>query len=269
MDAVVLTGLRVLGRHGAAPGEQDQAQPFEIDLEVGADLAPAGRSDDLADTVDYGRLVEAVAAVVSGERHALLERLAERITEVALADARVVTVTVEIRKLRPPVPVDLASAAVRLVRSRPPRRALLGLGSNLGDRRANLRTAVAGLPDVVAVSPVYETDPVGGPPGQGAYLNAVVALATVASPRDLLTHARRLEDQAGRVRDERWGPRPLDVDVLFVGDLVVDEPDLQVPHPRWRERAFVLAPLHDVAPDLVPLRPTDPGVRPAGYVDRA
>lgn len=143
-------------------------------------------------------------------------------------------------------------------------RAFLGLGSNLGDRRAHLRAAVAGLPDVVAVSPVYETAPVGGPPDQPPYLNAVVELATELSPRELLAHARRLEDEAGRVRAERWGPRPLDVDVLLVGDAEVDDPDLRVPHPRWRERAFVLVPLHDLAPDLVPVRPTGPGIRPAG-----
>jgi 2-amino-4-hydroxy-6-hydroxymethyldihydropteridine diphosphokinase len=103
---------------------------------------------------------------------------------------------------------------------------------------------------VVAASSVYETDPVGGP-DQGRFLNAVVALDTELSPRALLAVAQRLEDEAGRVRVERWGPRTLDVDVLLVGDAVVSEPDLVVPHPRMWERGFVLAPLHDVAPDLV------------------
>jgi 2-amino-4-hydroxy-6-hydroxymethyldihydropteridine diphosphokinase len=131
-------------------------------------------------------------------------------------------------------------------------RAFLGLGSNLGDRWASVRDAVAALPDVVAVSPVYETAPVGGPPGQGDYLNLVVELDTDLSPRELLAVARRLEDQAGRVRGERWGPRPLDVDVLLVGDLVINEPDLTVPHPRMWERRFVVAPLADLAPELVP-----------------
>lgn len=116
MDAVVLRSLRVMGRHGAAPGEQDQAQPFEIDLELVADLVPAGASDVLDHTVDYAAVAVAVAAVVTDEHHALLERMAERIAEVALADELVVSVTVEVRKLRPPVPVDLASAAVRLTR---------------------------------------------------------------------------------------------------------------------------------------------------------
>ncbi len=135
-------------------------------------------------------------------------------------------------------------------------RAYLGLGSNLGDRRAHLRAAVAALPDVVAVSPVYETDPVGGPPGQGPYLNLVVALETARSPRDLLELAHSVEDAAGRVRKERDGPRTLDVDVLLVGDLCVDEPDLVVPHPRMWQRRFVLVPLADLA--IGHVRPAGP-----------
>lgn len=140
-------------------------------------------------------------------------------------------------------------------------RAFVALGSNLGDRRAHLRAAVAGLPDVVAVSGVYETDPVGGPEGQAPYLNAVVELDTDLSPRELLDAGRRLEDAAGRLRTERWGPRTLDVDILLVGDLTVNEPDLQVPHPRLWSRAFVVVPLQDLAPDLAGERPEDPSVR--------
>jgi 2-amino-4-hydroxy-6-hydroxymethyldihydropteridine diphosphokinase len=129
-------------------------------------------------------------------------------------------------------------------------RAFLGLGSNLGDRRALLAEAVAALPDVLAVSPLYETDPVGGP-DQGAFLNLVVELSTQLSARELLAVCAEREAAAERVRVERWGPRTLDVDVLWVDGEEVDEPDLIVPHPRMRERRFVLAPLRDLAPDLV------------------
>ena len=129
-------------------------------------------------------------------------------------------------------------------------RAFLGLGSNLGDRVAHLRGAVAGLAEVVAVSPVYATDPVGGPT-QGRYLNLVVELDTVLDGRGLLEECRRLEAAAGRVRTTRWGPRTLDVDVLWIDGEEVDQPDLVVPHPRMWERRFVLAPLADLAPDLV------------------
>jgi 2-amino-4-hydroxy-6-hydroxymethyldihydropteridine diphosphokinase len=150
---------------------------------------------------------------------------------------------------------------------RGPVRAFLALGSNLGDRRAYLASALQRIPDVVAVSQLYETDPVGGPPGQGAYLNCVVELRTTRSPRELLAEAQAAESAAQRVRVERWGPRTLDVDVLLVGDEKVDEPDLVVPHPRMWERGFVLVPLADLAPELVIGHLTSElarGVRPAG-----
>ena len=130
-------------------------------------------------------------------------------------------------------------------------RALLGLGSNVGDRLGNLRVAVGSLSRVTAVSDVYETDPVGGP-AQDRYLNIVVAIETDLAPRALLGVCHRIESAAGRVRDVRWGPRTLDVDILWIDGVEVDEPDLQVPHPRMWERRFVLEPLADVAPDLLP-----------------
>jgi 2-amino-4-hydroxy-6-hydroxymethyldihydropteridine diphosphokinase len=128
---------------------------------------------------------------------------------------------------------------------------LLGLGSNLGERRRILKEAVDSLPRVTAVSGLYETDPVGGPSGQGKYLNLVVAIDSDSTPRQLLGMCHRLEAAAGRVRGERWGPRPLDIDILYIDGERVEEPDLQVPHPRMWERRFVLVPLADVAPELL------------------
>ncbi len=149
------------------------------------------------------------------------------------------------------------------------RRAFLGLGSNLGDRLAYLQLAVDGLaasPGVrlVAVSPVYETAPVGGPE-QPDYLNAVAEVETTLTARELLAVANAIEAEGERVRKERWGPRTLDVDVLLVGDERHDTPELTVPHPRMTERAFVLAPLADLAPELV-AEPHGPwsDIHPAG-----
>jgi 2-amino-4-hydroxy-6-hydroxymethyldihydropteridine diphosphokinase len=131
-------------------------------------------------------------------------------------------------------------------------RAFLGLGSNLGDREHFLRDALGTLgPSVVATSAVYETEPVGGPGGQGPYLNLVVELDTDLDPHELLAVCRRLESAAERVRLERWGARTLDVDVLWIDGVELDEPDLVVPHPRMNERRFVLAPLSELAPELV------------------
>ena len=128
-------------------------------------------------------------------------------------------------------------------------RAFLGLGSNMGDRMGYLKGAVAAIGDCVAVSGVYETDPVGGP-DQDRFLNVVAELDTDQSARGLLDLCQRLESSADRVREVRWGPRTLDVDVLWVDGEEVDEADLVVPHPRMFERAFVMVPLGELAPDL-------------------
>jgi 2-amino-4-hydroxy-6-hydroxymethyldihydropteridine diphosphokinase len=146
-------------------------------------------------------------------------------------------------------------------------RAFLSLGSNVGDRSAHLERALEALARtprvrVVAVSRVYETSPVGGPP-QDDYLNAVVAIEVTINPEGLLQLAQGLERDAARVRAERWGPRTLDVDILLYGDMTIDTPELTIPHPRMWERGFVLAPLRDVAPELVPPDATCSGVRVA------
>lgn len=134
-----------------------------------------------------------------------------------------------------------------------PRRIVLALGSNLGDRLETLQGAVDALfdapgVDFVAVSPVYETAPVGGPP-QPDYLNAVIVVDTELSGQTILDRAHGIEEVFGRVREQAWGPRTLDVDVIVCGDETSDDPALTLPHPRAHERAFVLAPWHDVDPD--------------------
>lgn len=117
-DQIELRGLRAAGICGALPEEQERAQPLEVDLDVVADLGPAGRTDDLDDTVDYGALALAVEQVITTERFVLLERLAQRLADVVLADERVTSVTVAVRKLRPPVPQLLDTSGVRITRHR-------------------------------------------------------------------------------------------------------------------------------------------------------
>ena len=137
--------------------------------------------------------------------------------------------------------------------------AFISLGSNLGDRRAILDAALDAIKriqgvDLAAVSSYHETFPVGGPPGQGPFLNAAASLLTSLSPHELLGQLQRIEADAGRVRKVRWGERTLDLDLLVHGSTFLDEPGLQVPHPRLAFRRFVLAPLSEIAPSLV-----DPG----------
>jgi 2-amino-4-hydroxy-6-hydroxymethyldihydropteridine diphosphokinase len=133
--------------------------------------------------------------------------------------------------------------------------ACLGLGSNLGDRRAHLEAALAALRAhpavrVLTASDLVETDPVGGPPGQGRFLNAAARIETDLAPRDLLALLKQIERDLGRAAGGlRWGPRPIDLDLLLYDDLRLETGDLTVPHPRLQERRFVLKPLAQVAPD--------------------
>jgi len=128
--------------------------------------------------------------------------------------------------------------------------AAVSLGSNLGDREAHLKHAIEALDGVLAVSRIIETAPVGGPP-QPRYLNAAVVLETDLDAAALLGRCQLLEQAAGRTRAVRWGPRTLDVDLLLFGDQVINQEDLLVPHPRLAERAFVLQPLAEIAPDWI------------------
>ncbi|QGP92135.1 7,8-dihydro-6-hydroxymethylpterin-pyrophosphokinase [Neomoorella glycerini] len=133
--------------------------------------------------------------------------------------------------------------------------AYLGLGSNLGDREGNLQRAVAILTategiEVERLSSWYETAPV-GKTDQGWFLNGVAKIKTTMLPRELLLTVLAIEQRLGRVRRERWGPRNIDIDILLYDDLTVNEPDLAIPHPRLMERAFVLIPLAEIAPELI------------------
>jgi 2-amino-4-hydroxy-6-hydroxymethyldihydropteridine diphosphokinase len=144
-------------------------------------------------------------------------------------------------------------------------RSAVALGSNLGDRLGHLEAGSTALGDVgrvVARSPVYETEPVGGP-DQGPYLNAVAVVETSLAPRELMDRLLEIERAQGRVRRERWGPRSLDLDLLLYGDQSVNEPGLTVPHPRMTERRFVLQPLLDVWPDAA----LPDGTRLDSYLD--
>jgi dihydroneopterin aldolase / 2-amino-4-hydroxy-6-hydroxymethyldihydropteridine diphosphokinase len=257
MDRIELTGWRTLTVIGALDFEQLAPQPLEVDAILHVDLEDAGESDDLNATVHYGLVLDGFAKVAT-DSHVLLERFAHRLCEVALSFPLVQEVELVVRKLRPPVPHDVETTAVRLHRRRMvshtsgTHEAILALGSNLGDREAFLRLAVAEL-GPVRQSQVWETDPVGGPERQGPYLNMVVAVRTDLDPFALLRRCQRVERLAGRVREVRWGPRTLDIDILFYDDVTMTSGDLVLPHPSYAERRFVLAPLAEVAPARCPV----------------
>ena len=275
MDRVLIDDLRVLTVIGALPHEREIAQPLRIDLSIGLDLRNAGRSDELNDTVHYGLVCERVAEMCRDSKDILLERLAAKIADVVLEFDLVEVVDVTLTKLRPPIAEEVQSTSVVITRSRseaaaPPledHEVIVALGSNLGDREGYLRFAVAELGNVVAMSQVYETEPIGGPDGQGAYLNMVVKVQTSLDPYAFIRRCQRIEANALRQRIVHWGPRTLDVDMLFYDDVHINSERLTVPHPRINERRFVLTPLSEVAPERCPegwersLPPSDIHVR--------
>jgi dihydroneopterin aldolase / 2-amino-4-hydroxy-6-hydroxymethyldihydropteridine diphosphokinase len=253
-DRIEVRGLRVRGRHGVLDAERRNGQEFLIDAVLAVDTRPAAASDDLSLTVDYGGLSERLAAIVAGEPVNLIETLAERLAQACLAEPAVRQAEITVHKPNAPISLPFGDVLVTICRERPVH-AVIALGSNLGDRLKELQGAVdalAATPDLVitAVSPVYETAPVGGPQ-QPDYLNAVVVAETSRPATDLLARAHAIEAAAQRTRAERWGPRTLDVDIIAYGEEVSGDPVLTLPHPRAQERAFVLAPWHDADPGAI------------------
>ena len=273
LDVVELRGLRARGRHGVLPAERELGQVFGVDVAMHLDTRPAAASDDLADAVDYGAVAQAVHAVIAGEPVDLLETLAARVAGAVLADHRVRAVDVAVHKPAAPVTVAFEDVVVRVHRASPWRRAVLSLGTNVGEGLATLASAVRALGEnpgvrVTAVSPAYRTAPVGGVE-QDDYLNVVVVVVTTLDPAALLALAHRVEADHGRdrAREVRWGPRTLDVDLVTVDGVAAGAaagvgpsarastdrpgPAPVLPHPRAYERAFVLVPWAAVAPDDV------------------
>ena len=250
-DRIVLEGVSAHGRHGVLEAEKREGQTFVVDVTMELDLSRAGRSDDLEQTVDYAQVAAAVVARITGPSFDLIERLAEVIADDVLAHPLVETVHVVVHKPEAPVGFPFTDVQVQITRPNEPR-AVISLGANLGDRGASLSVAVEELRElpaftVLSVSPLFETDPVGGPE-QPPYLNAVVVGRTSLPPSSLLDALHAIEAAHGRTREVRWGARTLDLDLIQYGrpgasdEITSDDDRLLLPHPRAAERAFVLVP---------------------------
>jgi len=250
-DRIHLRGVEAFGYHGVLPDEKRDGQPFVVDVVMELDLATAGGSDELDDTVSYAEIAGEVVARITGPSFDLIERLAEVVADDVLRHRLVDAATVTVHKPQAPVGHPFTDVAVEVHRTRGVP-VVVALGANLGDARATLESAVravAGLPGmrVRAVSPLVETDPVGGPE-QPVYLNAVLVGDTTLDPDDLLRRLHEIEADHGRTREVRWDARTLDLDLIQVGtpasgsEVRREEPALTLPHPRAHERGFVLVP---------------------------
>lgn len=250
-DRIVLRGISAHGRHGVLDFEKADGQDFVVDVALDVDLRRAGSSDVLTHTVNYAEVAADVVSLITGPSLNLIEALAEQIAATALRRPLVQAVEVTVHKPNAPVGVPFGDVLVRVERHRD-EPVVIALGANLGGVQFTLAAAVRALADVdglriSAVSELFETDPVGGPE-QPAYLNAVVLARTRLAPFALLTELHAIEAARGRVRETRWGARTLDLDLIQYGDpesgsdMISQDPELLLPHPRAHERAFVLAP---------------------------
>lgn len=255
-DQIVLKGISAKGFHGVLDFEKRDGQTFVVDVTMHVDLAPAGASDDLADTVNYAEVAGDVVALIEGEPLDLIEALAARIADRVLARPLVEAVEVVVHKPQAPVGHPFTDVQVSVLRERQTP-VVIALGSNIGDSVDTLHDAAIalyGLIDIVDVSAIVETDPVGGPE-QPAYLNAVVTGTTHLAPSSLLAGLHDIERAHGRTREVRWGPRTLDLDLIQYGDPVfdtdvrMDSPTLTLPHPRAHQRPFVLVPWLQAEPE--------------------
>lgn len=257
-DRIRLSGVTGHGFHGVFDHEKRDGQTFVVDVEVGAHLAAAGRTDELERTVNYGQIGALVRERIEGEPFDLIERLAEVIAADVLAHRLVDVVTVTVHKPQAPVGVEFGDVEVVLRRRRSPVPVVIALGANLGRAEATLAEAIDALAAQVEltelqVSALYRTEPVGGPE-QPAYVNCVVTARTRWSAPRLLAALHEVEADHGRVREVRWGARTLDLDLIQWGEpgeaneWRSDTDDLTLPHPRAQERGFVLVPWLDADP---------------------
>ncbi len=259
-DRILLAGVEAIGHHGVLAFEKADGQPFVVDVVLELDLSRAGRTDALDDSVSYADVATEVMARITGPSFDLIERLAGVIAADVLRRPLVDAVEVTVHKPQAPVGQPFSDVAVHVRRERGVP-VVIAMGANLGDVPAVLADAVGAIADlpgvrVRAVSPLVETDPVGGPQ-QPVYLNAVLLADVTGAPDDLLSGLHGIEAAHGRVRETLWGARTLDLDIIQVGrpgtpaELRSTNPGLTVPHARAHERAFVLAPWSMVDPDAL------------------
>lgn len=251
MDIIRIEELQIFAHHGVFPSENEKGQHFYINAELYVDTEQAGHTDALTDSVDYGAVCSLLSEVMTGQTCKLLEAAAQSCAMAVLRTFPLVErIVLEIRKPEAPIPMAFRSVSVQIDRGW--HKAVIALGSNMGDSRAYMTNAVTALRNSeefrhITVSDFIRTKPYGYTE-QADFLNGVLLCETVHSPHGLLRYLRSLEQEADRKRDIHWGPRTLDLDVIFYDDVVMSDEELTVPHPDMQNRRFVLAPLVQIAP---------------------
>lgn len=251
MDEIRIEKLEVYAYHGVFPKERRKGQTFVVNATLYTDTARAGVRDELYLSTDYGEVCTFIDKWMRENTYQLLESVVENLArELLLKFDLISEVDLEVKK--PDAPIDLPFGSVSVKVHRGWHRVYLSVGSNLGDRQKYIDGAVHALeahPRVrgVRASQLIETAPYGNP-DQGDFLNGAIELDTLLSPEELLEALHDVENAAGRERTVHWGPRTLDLDILFYDDLVYESEKLTIPHGDVKNRDFVLRPLSTLAP---------------------
>lgn len=254
MDKIIIENLEIIAEHGVFQEEKFLGQKFIISIEMTTDTREAGKTGNLNASTHYGYVADDVEKLFTSESFDLIETCAEKIAEMILIKYNLVSeVKVTVKKPWAPIRKHFEFVAVEITRKW--HTAYLSLGTNMGDKKKNISDAVNKINElpntkVIAQSTVIETEPFGFKE-QDMFLNACIEVKTLFTAHELLEKLLAIELEMGRVRVIVWGPRVIDIDILFFDDEIIQDKNLAVPHPWICERMFVLEPLCEIAPNLV------------------
>lgn len=254
MDKIHIKDLEIIGFHGAIPEEKVLGQKFVLSFELDVDLRQAGKNDDLTKTVHYGELAQKVEEEFTKTSYDLIEKAAEEICEFVLLNYPLVKkVKLLLKKPWAPTRKHVEYVAVEIERKW--NKVYIAAGSNLGDKEETLKEAIDKIDKrkdcvVTKASNFYTTDPVGYE-DQDQFVNCVFEIDTLQTPSELMDTLLEVEKDFKRERIIRWGPRTLDLDIIFYDDIISYDEHILIPHPRAHERQFVMKPMCDINPYYV------------------
>ena len=251
MDIIRIDNLEVYAYHGAYDEEKEKGQYFYVNAELYTNTRKAGMNDDLDASTNYGTVCDLIHDFMTKHTYDLIETVAEQLAQALLLEFKLVkSVLLEIRKPHAPIEREFESVSVEIERGW--HEAFVAFGSNLGEKEKFIDEAIEALSNlpqinIVAISDKIVTKPYGNVE-QDVFLNGVMKIETLLSADELLQILQKVEEHAGRERKIHWGPRTLDLDIIFYDDDIISEDDLIVPHPDMKNRDFVLKPLMQIAP---------------------
>lgn len=251
MDIIRIDNLEVYAYHGVYDEEKEKGQYFYINAELYTNTRKAGMNDDLDTSTNYGTVCDFIHDFMTKHTYDLIETVAEQLAQALLLEFKLVkSVLLEIRKPHAPIEKEFESVSVEIERGW--HEAFVAFGSNLGDKEKFIDEAIEALSNlpqinIVAISDKIVTEPYGNVE-QDVFLNGVMKIETLLPADELLQILQKVEEHAGRERKIHWGPRTLDLDIIFYDDDIISEDDLIVPHPDMKNRDFVLKPLMQIAP---------------------